>query len=132
VAAVRAYRIDRIVSAAAGSQQFRAPDDVDFAELLEQHLGVGWPFQTRVVFHAPLDEVARHVRPPMGRLEPAGDGTRCVLTGSTNNPAMYAGEWLAAIPVPFEVEGGPELHAAVTAVAARLTAAVSRPCRDAG
>jgi hypothetical protein len=50
-----------------------------------------------------------------------------VLTGTTSNPAMYAGEWLAAIPVPFHVEGGPELRAAVAAVAARLTAALGAP-----
>jgi len=38
---------------------------------------------------------------------------------------MYAGEWLAAIPVRFHVEGGPELRAAVAAVADRLTAALA-------
>jgi hypothetical protein len=50
-----------------------------------------------------------------------------VLTGTTSNPAMYAGEWLAAIPIAFHVEGGPELRAAVAAAAARLTAALSAP-----
>jgi len=74
------------------------------------------------------DEIARYVRPPMGRLECSGDGTRCLLTGTTSNPAMYAGEWLAAIPIPFHVEGGPELRAAVAAAVARLTAALgTRP-----
>jgi hypothetical protein len=47
-----------------------------------------------------------------------------VLVGTTSNPAMYAGEWLAAIPIRFQVEGGPELRAAVAAVAERLTAAL--------
>jgi predicted DNA-binding transcriptional regulator YafY len=121
--AVRAYRIDRIQSVSAGGEQFRAPADVDYADLLEQHLGAGWEFKTTVVFDAPCDEVARYVRPPMGRLTGADDGARCVLTGTTSNPAMYAAEWLAAIPVPFHVEGGPELRAALAAVAARLTAA---------
>jgi predicted DNA-binding transcriptional regulator YafY len=125
--AVRAYRIDRIQSAAAGGEQFRAPDDLDYVDLLEQHLGVGWEFQAKIVFHAPYDEVARYVRPPMGRLERSGDGTRCVLTGTTGNPAMYAGDWLAAIPIPFYVAGGPELRAAVAAAAARLTAALGTP-----
>jgi predicted DNA-binding transcriptional regulator YafY len=122
--AVRAYRIDRIQSVAGGGEQFRAPGDIDYADLLEQHLGTGWEFVTKVVFDAPYDEVARHVRPPMGRLNRIGDGTRCLLTGTTSNPAMYAGEWLAAIPIPFHVEGGPELHAAVAAVAVRLTTAL--------
>jgi predicted DNA-binding transcriptional regulator YafY len=120
--AVRAYRIDRIQSAAAGDQQFRAPGDLDYVDLLERHLGTGWEFETKVIFDAPCDEVTRYVRPPMGRLERTGE--RCVLTGTTSNPAMYAGEWLAAIPVQFHVEGGPELRAAVTAVAERLTAAL--------
>lgn len=54
------------------------------------------------------------------------DGTRCVLTGTTSNPAMYAGDWLAATPIPFHVEGGPELRTAVAA-AARLTAPLGTP-----
>src|SRR6516162_8672666 len=83
--AVRAYRIDRIQSAAAGGEQFRAPEGLDYADLLEQHLGTGWEFETKVVFDAPYDEVARYIRPPMGRLERSGDGRRCVLTGTTSN-----------------------------------------------
>jgi predicted DNA-binding transcriptional regulator YafY len=121
--AVRTYRIDRIQSVATGSEQFRPPEDLDHVELLEQHLGAGWEFSTRVVFEAPCDAVARYITPPMGRLQRDGDGERCVLTGTTSNPAMYAGEWLAGIPVPFRVEGGPELRAAVATVAKRLTAA---------
>jgi predicted DNA-binding transcriptional regulator YafY len=124
--AVRTYRVDRIQSVAIGDGQFRAPEDLDHVELLEQHLGAGWEFTTRVVFDAPCDEVARHISPPMGRLQRTGDGDRCVLTGTTGNPAMYAGEWLAAIPIPFQVEGGPELRAAVAAVAERLTAALGQ------
>jgi hypothetical protein len=58
----------------------------------------------------------------MGTLEP--DGDECVLTGSTNNPEMYAGEWLAQIPLDFSVEGGEELRTAVLALAARLNASV--------
>jgi predicted DNA-binding transcriptional regulator YafY len=122
--AVRAYRIDRIQSVAAGAEQFRAPEDLDYVDLLEQHLGAGWEFETTVVFDAPCDEVAQYVRPPMGRLSPVGDGARCVLAGTTGNPAMYAGEWLAAIPIAFHVEGGPELRAAVATVTSRLTAAL--------
>jgi predicted DNA-binding transcriptional regulator YafY len=125
--AVRAYRIDRIQSVVAGGELFRAPGDLDYVDLLEQHLAAGWQYETKVVFDAPWEEVARYVRPPMGRLERTGDGQRCVLTGTTSNPSMYAGEWLAAIPVPFHVEGGPELRAAVAALSARLTAALETP-----
>jgi hypothetical protein len=81
----------------------------------------GWQFETRAVFDAPSQEAARYARPQMGRVTDIEDGARCVLTGTASNPAVYTGEWLAAIPVPFRVEGGPELRAAV---ATRLAAAV--------
>jgi predicted DNA-binding transcriptional regulator YafY len=125
--AVRAYRVDRVQSVIAGDEHFCPPEGLDYVDLLEQHLGAGWEFETKVVFDAPFDEVAPYVRPPMGRLERTEDGERCVLRGTTSNPSMYAGEWLAAIPVRFHVEGGHELRAAVAAVAARLTAALGTP-----
>jgi len=56
------------------------------------------------------------------RLEPVGEG--CVLVGSTNNPTMYAQEWLANVSIPFRVEGGPELRAAMATLVTRLTAAL--------
>ncbi len=123
--AVRAYRIDRIQSVATSGEQFRPPGDLNYAGLLEQHLGTGWEYETKVVFDASYEDTARHVRPPMGRLERTSDGKQCVLIGTTSNPAMYAGEWLAPIPIRFHVEGGPELRAATAAVAERLTTALA-------
>jgi len=119
----RACRINRIQSAATGGGQFRAPGDLDYADLLEQHPGAGRESGTRVCFDAPGDEAARYARPPTGRLNRTDNGARCVLTGTTSNPSMHAGQWLAAIPTRFHVKGGPELRAAVAAVAGRLTAA---------
>jgi predicted DNA-binding transcriptional regulator YafY len=119
--AIRTYRVDRIRDVRPTPSRFTPPADLDPVAVLEEHLGAGWKYPTRVVFHAPRDEVAPWIRPPMGRLEP--DGDRCVLIGSTANPAMYAQEWLAAVPFDFVVEEGPELRAAVAAVAARFRAA---------
>lgn len=123
--AVRAYRIDRVVSVAVRPEQVDAPHDLDFVTMLEEHLGLGWEYETRVVFDAPYEEVARYVTPPMGRLSRLDDA-RCLLDGTTGNPAMYAGEWLSAIPIAFHVEGGDELRTAVAALAARLGAAVEQ------
>jgi predicted DNA-binding transcriptional regulator YafY len=123
--AVRTYRIDRIRAVQRMPQAFTPPGDLDPVAALEQNLGAGWKYSTRVVFDAPLEKVAPWVRGPMGRLE--ADGDRCVLVGSTTNPAMYAQEWLSTIPVDFTVEGGPELRDAVAAVAARFTAALRSP-----
>lgn len=119
--AVRTYRVDRIRDVHPSERRFSPPDDLDPVAVLEENLGAGWEYSTRVAFDAPLDEVARWVRPPMGRLEPSGDG--CVLVGTTSNPTMYAQEWLARLPFDFRVEDGPELRTAVAAVAARFAAA---------
>jgi predicted DNA-binding transcriptional regulator YafY len=121
--AIRTYRIDRIRAVQQTAHRFEPPDGLDPVAAVEEHLGTGWQFHTRVVFDAPPAEVAPWIRPPMGRLEPSGDG--CVLVGSTNNPAMYAQEWLASVPFAFRVEGGPELRAAVATVASRFTAALA-------
>ena len=119
--ATRTYRVDRVGEVRQTSHAFEPPEGLDPVAGLEENLGTGWEYATRVVFDAPLAEVAPWIRSPMGRLEPLGDG--CVLVGSTSNPAMYAQEWLATVPLAYRVEGGPELRAAVGTLAARLTAA---------
>ena len=121
--AVRTYRVDRIRAVAPTENRFEPPADLDPVAVLEHNLGVGWEYDTRVVFEAPLARVAPWIRPPMGRLEEYGDG--CVLLGSTSNPTMYAQEWLPRVPFRFRVEGGPELRDAVAALAERLTAALA-------
>lgn len=124
--AVRTYRIDRVSSVEEGPGTFEAPEGLDPVAVLEQHLASGWEHETRVVVHAAAAEVAPYLRPTMGRLEALGTD-RCVVVGSTSNPAMYAGEWLAGLPFETTVEGGPELRAAVAAVAQRLARSLRTP-----
>ena len=121
--AVRTYRIDRIREVVELEEPFEPPSDLDPVSSLEEHLGVGWEFATRVVIEASVEEAQRWVHPAMGALTRHTDG--CVLVGSTSNPTMYAREWLARIPLPFRVEGGAELVAAARTVAAQLAAAVT-------
>ena len=121
--AVRTYRVDRIRDLEQTARGFEPPAGLDPVATLEENLGTGWQYPTRVVFSAPFEQVAPWVRAPMGRLEPLGDG--CVLVGSTGNPAMYAQEWLATVPFAFRVEGGEQLRAAVATVAARFAAALT-------
>lgn len=120
--AIRTYRIDRMHNVEQTADTFEPPEDLDPVSAVEQHLGLGWEYSTRVVFDAPLEKVAPWIRPPMGRLEPLDAG--CVLIGSTSNPVMYAQEWLPTVPLPFRVEGGPELRAMVAEVAERMSNAV--------
>ncbi|MFF2923924.1 helix-turn-helix transcriptional regulator [Streptomyces celluloflavus] len=131
--AVRTYRIDRVLAAEETAAGFRLPEDLDPVAVLEENLGTGWAYPTRVLFDAPVERVAPWARPSMGQLEPVGvTGERCVLVGSTRNPAMYAQEWLAAVPFAFHIEGGTELRDAVAALASRLGTAVSGLASGAG
>ncbi len=120
--AVRTYRIDRVQAVETTPQLFAPPEGLEPVAALEEHLGQGWTYPTRVVFAAPVSQVSAWVHPPMGRL--SVDPRGCVLVGSTNNPAMYAEEWLARIPLAFRVEGGEELRSAVAALASRCAAAL--------
>ncbi|WP_394938060.1 helix-turn-helix transcriptional regulator [Psychromicrobium sp. YIM B11713] len=119
--AVRTYRLDRILHVQRRAERFQPPEDLDPVASLEEHLGLGWEFPTRVVFDAPLSEVRHWIRPTMGRLEKRHG--HCILIGSTSNPAMYAQEWLASIPFSFYLEESPELLVEVEKIASRFTAA---------
>lgn len=121
--AMRTYRVDRIGQVRPTAQGFEPPAAFDPVAVLEENLGSGWQFTTRVVFDAPPAEVAPWIRPPMGRLEPLDHG--CLLVGSTRNPDMYVQDWLAGMPFAFRIDGGDELRAAAAALAARFTAAVA-------
>jgi predicted DNA-binding transcriptional regulator YafY len=123
--AVRTYRVDRVRDVTLTRQEFQPPAGLDPVAALEENLGSGWQFDTRVTFDTPIAEVAPWIHPPMGRLEARGNG--CVLVGSTRNPTMYASEWLARLPFAFRAEGGPELRAAVRTLAARFAAAAPAP-----
>jgi predicted DNA-binding transcriptional regulator YafY len=121
--AIRTYRLDRVRAIRQTADEFEPPEDLDPITAVEENLGTGWEFPTRVVFDAPPEQVAPWIRPPMGRLEPLDGG--CVLVGSTSNPTMYAQEWLANVPFDFRVDGGPELRAAVAALASRFAGALA-------
>lgn len=125
VQAVRTYRIDRIEAVHPGTFTFEPPRDLDPVAMLEENLGAGWPFETRVVFLAPMEQVRPWFHAPMGRLEPHPDG--CVVIGTTSDPGMYAGEWLASIPIPFRIEGGAELRAAMGGLVERLGRSLEQP-----
>ncbi|SDS77877.1 Predicted DNA-binding transcriptional regulator YafY, contains an HTH and WYL domains [Friedmanniella luteola] len=122
--APRTYRVDRVGDVEVLDAGCTPPADLDAVAWLERHLGTGRAYRTRVRFAAPLADVAPWVSAAMGDLEALDDGS-CRLSGTTDNPAMYANEWLAAVPHPCTVEGGPELRDAVAALARRLTASLT-------
>ena len=121
-AEVRTYRVDRVTAVEVLGTPADVPADLDAAAALERGLSQGWRHPTRVRFADPVERVRDWLPGPMGDLVPDGDG--CLLTGTTNNPDMYAGEWLARVELPFVVEGGDELIAAMHRLVARLHASL--------
>jgi len=119
----RAYRVDRVRDVHVLDTSFDPPLEVDPVAMLEEHLAVGWEYDTEVLIEAPHESLARRVPRALGRLEPVDAGTTRLL-GSTSNPWWYA-ENLAALPAPFRVVGGPELRETVAAVGARMLAATA-------
>lgn len=119
--AVRTYRIDRVASVETLDEAFEPPADLDPVAALEEHLGVGWQYDVRVLVEAPLDQVRPTIPRTMGRLEAVDDRTTR-LVGSTRNAISYA-EQLAMLPAPFRVEEGEEVRAALAVLGERLTAA---------
>jgi hypothetical protein len=111
---------------------FEPPPDLDPLRDLEDQLSQGWRYRTEVEIDAPLEVVRGRLPRSLGRLEPLDDG-RTRLVGSTDEPDWYAGQ-LAGTEAPFRVVGGPEVSAAVVALAERLMRAgeaVVRPDRAA-
>lgn len=121
----RAYRVDRVRAVEPLAGTTASPADLDAVAELETHLAVGWEHDVEVLLDAPLEEVAGWLPAAAGRLERRG-ADACRLLGSTSTPDAYAAA-LAAVPVPYRVVGGPELRAAVRAVADRMRAAVDPP-----
>lgn len=119
--AVRAYRIDRVLSADLLDEEFEPPGDLDPVRALEEHLAAGWAFEVEVLIEAPLVDIGPWVPRTMGRLEEVEPG-RTRLVGSTSNPTGYAAD-LAHLPVPFRVVRGDEVRRAVAALAGRLAQA---------
>jgi predicted DNA-binding transcriptional regulator YafY len=117
----RAYRIDRIRGVEILDDTFSPPADLDPVATLEEHLAVGWEYDTEVVIDAPCETVARCLPRRLGRLKPLDVGTTR-LVGSTSNPVWYV-EQLAAIPASYRIVGSPEVQHAARVLGERLLAA---------
>ncbi len=126
--AQRAYRIDRVRGVQPLAGTFEPPADLDPVTVLEEHLAVGWEYETEVVIDAPAGSVAECLPRALGRLEPIDAGS-CRLVGSTGNPWWYA-EQLAALPGPYRIVRGPELRRSARVIGQRMLAAGDDPAAD--
>ncbi|HEU4513254.1 MAG TPA: WYL domain-containing protein [Nocardioidaceae bacterium] len=125
--ALRAYRIDRVRRVEPLDGTFIPPAGLDPVAALEEHLAVGWEYDTEVVIDAPFDAVARCLPRTLGRLEPVDAGTTR-LVGSTSNPRWYV-EQLAAVPAPYRIVAPREVQEAARVLGQRLLAAAGETPR---
>jgi predicted DNA-binding transcriptional regulator YafY len=119
----RAYRIDRVRSVEMLDGTFDAPAEFDPVAMLEEHLAVGWEYDTEVIIEAPVEAIMPILPRAVGRLEAIDAGTTR-LVGSTSNPVWYA-EQLALIPAPYRIAKCREVQDAARRLGERLLAAVS-------
>lgn len=119
--ALRALRVDRVVSVCALPDTFTPPPGLDAMRVLEEHLSQGWDYEVDIVVDAPVGQTRRWLKRSLALFEPYGEGqTR--LRATTSNPDWYVRQ-LAAVEAPFRVLGGPELRKAAAALAQQFLAA---------
>ncbi|HZG93677.1 MAG TPA: WYL domain-containing protein [Mycobacteriales bacterium] len=119
----RVLRVDRIAAPAVLEKGFTAPEGLDAAATIDEHMSTGWGYDVEVVIDAPVEQVARWIRRSVGRLEPTADG-RTRLLGTTESPFWYA-RHLTALEAPYRIVAPQELRDAARDMGARLAGAAS-------
>jgi predicted DNA-binding transcriptional regulator YafY len=126
----RTFRADRIEPRVPDGPRFTprpVPPDHEVAARVARGVDEAtWRYRVRVVVHAPA-ALVRSRLPFRAEVEPVGED-RCAFEPGSDSPAMLA-LWLGFLGADFEIDGAPELVAAVEALAARYgrAAALSPP-----
>lgn len=124
----RTFRVDRIERKVAAGPRFvpRPPPDRDLAAYVSRSVATApYPHRARVLLHAPLERVAKHVSSSAVVLQ-RRDADTCVLeTGAHSLESL--GAWLGMFGVDFEVLEPAELRDHLRRLAARLSRAARAP-----
>lgn len=122
----RTFRVDRIASTPVAGDRFtpRPPPDGDMASYLARSVTSSpYRFTARVVFQAPVAEVAERLSPAGATLTPLGeDRTRADFGGGTLNAL---GALVGATGLDFTVEDPPELADHLARMAERFLRAAA-------
>ncbi|WP_155341061.1 helix-turn-helix transcriptional regulator [Acrocarpospora corrugata] len=124
----RTFRIDRIVPPlgriGARFTPRPLPREDSAAYVSESISSAPYTYQARVLFHAPVEEVAPRTSPAAGRLE-AVDAHSCVFHAGSNSLREFAVH-VAAKGFDFDVLDPPELVPVLRELSDRLRRAVER------
>lgn len=117
----RTFRVDRIEGEPTPGARFtpREPPAEDLAAYVARQLSVtSYPYEVRLVLHAPYEVLAPRMSPGWGQFEPI-DGERTRMTAGTTS-LEEVGLWVAMIGVDFEVESPEELKQHLRALGERF------------
>lgn len=118
----RTFRVDRITGEVNKGAPFSPrppPEAGDLRKYVARSVSTaGYARQARVLLHAPLEEVAQHISPAAGLLEPIDDKRCSLLTGAPSLDALVL--WITMLGVDFEVVEPPELVNHIRLLRARL------------
>ncbi|OLT49201.1 transcriptional regulator [Saccharomonospora sp. CUA-673] len=122
----RTFRLDRMRDAEATTWRFRPREHPDPVAYVQQSVTSSpYRYVARVRVHASADEVAEHVPPQAAQITPETGG-RCLFVAGGDDL-----DWLAlhVATLPFECEilDPPELRAAATRLAHKLTTMAATP-----
>jgi predicted DNA-binding transcriptional regulator YafY len=123
----RTFRVDRI-SAPLGPPGARflprpLPQEDTAAYVAQSITSAPYTYQARILFHAPLEQVAPHTSAAAGRLE-AADAHTCLFHAGSNSLQELA-VYIAAKGFDFEVLDPPELLPVLREVSDRLRRAAN-------
>ncbi len=118
----RSFRLDRMSGLRATTWRFRRREHPDPAAYVQRAVTVaGYRYRARVRVNAPADEVRRATTEASVTVEPDGDTTCLLLTGSDSLYALAL--HLGLLGWDFEVLEPPELREALATLGTRLTSA---------
>jgi predicted DNA-binding transcriptional regulator YafY len=116
----RTYRVDRISELVATGHRNTPRDTPDAGALVSEGVAVRvFDTRTRVLVHAPSQDVVMYVGPTVGVVDPSPPGSdTCVVT--IGGDPDWVARYLAGLPVEFEVLDPPEVRQELRELAQRL------------
>ena len=116
----RTYRVDRISELVPTGHRNTPRETPDAGALVSEGVAVRvFETRTRVLVHAPSQDVAMFIGPTVGVVEQSAPGAdTCVVT--IGGDPDWVARYLAGLPVDFEVLDPPEVRDELRALAERL------------
>jgi predicted DNA-binding transcriptional regulator YafY len=116
----RTYRVDRISELTPTGHRNTPRETPDAGALVSEGVAVRvFETRTRVLVHAPSQDVAMFIGPTVGVIEQSTPGSdRCIVT--IGGEPDWVARYLAGLPVEFEVLEPPEVRDELHALATRL------------